>query len=756
MTALFFVGALSVVCQVVLLRELNVACYGVELVYVLGLAAWMACGAVGTWMPRLAARHRRSSTSSEDGGSSAALSGLLSGAAMLLPLAVAFVRAHGMLFGAVPGAYLPFWQQVVLIVAAVAVHGSALGLGFRWAAARWRTVGGSLATAYAIESVGAACSGLAMTVAVSIGVQNFTVATLAAIGGAVGLAWTGVRRLAATTATARRSARWGRLIAAALAITLAAGGAALTWHSPAIDFHMTRWSHPTAITTHDSPYARITVTRSDSHLAVFQDDALVFDGDATQAEPLAHIGALHHPNPRRILLLGGSVEGLAARLTEHHPTRLDIVDIDPSLVALADRTIGQRTAKMFVADPRKFLAQAATYDVIVVGLPDPTSGYTNRFFTSEFFAECARHLASDGVLAFSLQSSENVLTPALALRTASVLRAVREVFPATATFTGSRLVVVASKVALVSEVDTLIERLRARQIAARLVTPRYLRYLWDDDRRIELERRLDSIDVVTNSDAHPVCYGYAALEWLSKFWPQLVGINPSTVLESGSSRLLAGLCIVVVGTALWWFVRRRRRRVSMALAWIAGLAGMMLTSTVVLIHQARSGALFGDLAMLVAAFMAGVAGGAWATDRWLDEATTGGALRALRGLRGRSDGRWPVVGALGAVVSAGLVDAWLVSTTLATGLVVHVVVLGFAGASTACVFASASVFVNGVDETVPNAAAPTHAGSLYASELLGGCVGAIVTSLVLVPVLGLAATAWAVVAIAGVGVMILM
>ena len=44
---LFLVGLLAILFQIVLLRELNVAFYGVELVYALALAAWMAGGAAG-------------------------------------------------------------------------------------------------------------------------------------------------------------------------------------------------------------------------------------------------------------------------------------------------------------------------------------------------------------------------------------------------------------------------------------------------------------------------------------------------------------------------------------------------------------------------------------------------------------------------------------------------------------------------------------------------------------------------------------
>ena len=45
--ALFLTGLVSLVGQIVLLRELNVAFYGIELIYLIALGIWMLLTAVG-------------------------------------------------------------------------------------------------------------------------------------------------------------------------------------------------------------------------------------------------------------------------------------------------------------------------------------------------------------------------------------------------------------------------------------------------------------------------------------------------------------------------------------------------------------------------------------------------------------------------------------------------------------------------------------------------------------------------------------
>lgn len=94
---LFIIGFISILGQVVLLRELNVASFGVELVYILALGFWLAAAALGA----LACRSSRSARPDR-----LAIPLLLFAA--FLPLAVAFARGHRLLLGGVPGAYLPF------------------------------------------------------------------------------------------------------------------------------------------------------------------------------------------------------------------------------------------------------------------------------------------------------------------------------------------------------------------------------------------------------------------------------------------------------------------------------------------------------------------------------------------------------------------------------------------------------------------------------------------------------------------------
>jgi spermidine synthase len=179
--------------------------------------------------------------------------------------------------------------------------------------------------------------------------------------------------------------------------------------------------------------------------------------------------------------------------------------------------------------------------------------------------------------------------------------------------------------------------------------------------------------------------------------------------------VLGGTFLILTVAVL---LRRRApaRRVSVAL--VAGLNGMVIEGVLILHYQAQRGALFQDLGALLTAFMAGLALGA----RLMD------AGPGARG--GRQWGRTILLGTVG----LDLLAAFVVQTGLLTGLIGTGLLLAATGVAVGITVAWASLAASDTAHVV---------GPLYAADLLGGCVGAVLSSLLLVPLLGLTFTALA-------------
>jgi len=159
-------------------------------------------------------------------------------------------------------------------------------------------------------------------------------------------------------------------------------------------------------------------------------------------EALVQPAMLAHPDPRRVLVMGGG-EGATLREVLRHPgvTQAVMVDIDAELVGLCKEWLPSFHAGAF-DDPRVELVFAdgrgwltaqpeGTLDVIILDLPDPLeAGPALTLYTQEMYELARVKLAPDGVLA--VQSGSADLQGHLMADLNATLRAV---FPRVVAFT---------------------------------------------------------------------------------------------------------------------------------------------------------------------------------------------------------------------------------------------------------------------------------------------------------------------------------
>lgn len=698
---LFVIGLLSILGQVVLLRELNVAFYGVELVYLLALGVWLFMSALGAL-----AAHRRLRPSPNG----LTVLFLLFGVSVVL--SVVFIRASRVIFAAVPGAYLSFPEQLLAMALSLLPVGVLSGLLFQWAAKMYIRRHKTLIAAYGIESMGGLAGGLLATACLKWGIQNFSAAVLCGAAAVV---------VAAVYFSGRRS-----LLFSVPALGLAGFMLSLLWPPLSPDLLMTAWNHTGLVESRDSPYGRVTVTKLDGQVSVFENDAIAFETQGTEAEAFANLTALQHHGPESVLILGGGVEGTVKEILKHSPKRVDYVELNPVLVEAvlphipADirRSFEQPGVRLIVDDPRKFLLGSGRYDLILIGMPEPSSGQSNRFFTKEFFSLCAERLNPLGVVSLRLRSAENFWTPQLRRRTASIYHALASVFPSVLVLPGATDVITASKSPLPIAPDVMVERLEQRKVEARLVSAPYIRYLFANDRFAEVNSTLRASSVQPNTDTRPVGYQYALMTWLAKFFPQLALPDPVEYVEfyvaAGRGYWAAGAVILV----LFLLARLRPSWRNAMLVLMAGFLGMVLETVLILHYQVKSGVLYRDIGILLTMFMAGLA---------LGSALFGG--RMFREGRRRRSTMW--IGA-GMMALFGLYCLLIIVQLDAgnlTGLATTAGLLGGLGVLVAGVFGYASLHDSQQQDKVVS--------PLYAADLIGGCLGSILASLVMIPLLGL-------------------
>ncbi len=713
---LIAVGAVTLLGQVVLLRELAVVFDGSELMMLVGLAGWLLGAGLGAAVGRPGATP-----------SPLLVRLALLAYALLLPLSVAGTRALPTLLGAPPGGALPWAQQLAVLAASVLPCALMAGALFRLAARAWLGDDRSIAQAYGWESLGAVVAGGLSVALAGLGQANL-VATFA----------TALLAVVAAALPGPGSRGWLKLLSlpgsVVLVILLAASGP--------IDRALTSMDQPGPAESWDSPYGRITIADVQGQRVVYHNGALRWESQDTDAELLVHAAALQVDAPSRVLLLGGAERRLLEPLWWHRPQQVDLVEPDETLVAQLperadDRALEDiaRITTTHFDDPRAFLADAPRYDLILISQPEPATVAASRTWTAEFFAQCAAHMEPGAVLAFQLPADENLWSPTLSWRNATIHRALTASFDDVLVLPGSTTTWLAARIPLERGASVLGRQLVARAVQSELVSEPYLEYLLTNDRTAEIEASIAASPAEANRDDRPAATTATLLLWLARFHPALALKDPGPWLMGAQRAALpiAGglglLLLVAAGVARRW---RPSRRVGLAL--VAGLLGTLLEGVLLIRFQVQHGVLYGQLGLLLAAFMAGLAGGALGLDP---------LLRRVSDVEGAPAWlRW-ALGGTGVAVAVVVLLApghW-------SALVPTAGLLAAAGAVTATLF--------GLAGSIGSPDPRRLAGPLYGADLLGGCAGLVLASLLLIPLLGLGLTAGVAILVALAGLLLL-
>jgi len=721
------------VSQILLMRELIVVFYGNELSLGIMLGSWLFWVGGGSLLaaaivPRWKAVSRPTAL---------ALLQVLLGAASVgsllcmraLPLVIRGGSANEIV------GYGPMVLSSFLVLAPMCLL---LGFLFDVFCHVWSADGeaASIGTVYVFEGFGAALGGIAFSALfIWIFDPSETVGALLVLNLAS----------AASILAARDPRRPAVILLCALTVAVAAaaffGGtaklrkASLQW----------LWGNLRVTYSEDSIYGNIAFVEKLEEKSLYENGLLMFSHpDRFSAEEAVHFGLLEHPSPGRVLLIGGGVSGSLNEVLKHPVELVEYLELDPLVIDIVreffpdeiSAAMDDPRVEVCNVDGRLFIKKTRNvYDVIIVNLPDPYTALINRFYTLEFFRECNRILASDGILTFRVSSAENYISPELQQFLGCLNRTLGEVFPDVKVVPGESNIFLACRSPGILTLDSeeLIQSLERRGIKEKLVFIReyFLPYRLSEERRERLASALATAEARINTDLAPVCYYYHAVLWSKQF-------------EDFSGRILAAFArvrpywIAAVIAAFFGAALLAQRLFPMA--WgpksilvavgTTGFAEIAIEIVALLGFQAIHGYVYYKIAIIVTAFMIGLTIGAAAMGRAVRRASVGRrALLLVQALVCV----YPLI-LLGALIAISRADASDVGARMFAlqAQVVFPLLAFFAG------------FVGGLQFPLANElwlaempGAARAAGYIYGADLLGSGLGALLTTALLVPVLGI-------------------
>ena len=732
--ALGLLGFSAVIGQIILMRELIVVFNGNEISMGIMMATWLLWTAAGS---------RLASSSAFLQGSArrmiCALECLLSAS---LPSTIWALRASRALFQTVPGESVGPIPMLLTSLVCLSVFCVLSGALFVVAARMYQeecVVPGGVAagSAYMLEAAGSGFGGILASAVLLRFLDSFQIATLVALLNLcmAGILWFG------------RSRKLLMIVALA---TVVGGIPLLRYLAPSLNRSTQKrlWERFQVLGSRDSIYGNLAVIETGNIRSIYDNGVILASApDENAAEEAVHYALLQHAAPKRILLIGGGVNGSLAQALKH-PTleRLDYVELDPMLIAMfreffptqSAASLSDPRVHVHYSDGRYYLKTAGTaFDVIILDLPDPQTAQLNRFYTVEFFRSARDHLTSGGVLALELRSAEDYISPNLA----EFLRCVRwtlgQVFPYVVIIPGETIHFFAAREpnVLTDDPQTLIARLQSRHLETRYVREYFIPYRMTPDRMAQVRELLRPLPTTpVNRDFEPIAYYFDVVLWSTQFklsfsrWFPVPG-------QTGYAPILDGVLVVslVLAVILVYLPTGKRRARASAAYCVAATGFTLMTLQIFLLlgFQSIYGYVYHQLAILIGMFMAGIAGGSWLGIR-----RTGPQDRPALWAIGTTQALLAVSGPVLVVLLRLLSQISSVPATLVAAQLVFPALAALAGILGGFQFPIAtSIYLR---SSIPRAGL----GVVYALDLLGGCMGAMLLSSYLIPVFGFSRTAW--------------
>ena len=678
-------GVSSMITQLTLMRELLGVFAGNEMVFGVVLGNWLLLTGLGSYLGRSAERLKRP------------LCWLIVAQMLVAVLPVGSVLAvrtlRNVVFvrGAMIGVTGTVVSCFVLLLPYCLISGYLLTLACK-VLARGRGPE-SIGQVYFLDSIGDIAGGLVFTFVLIALLSHFGCLYVPAFLNLL---------LAGAVAILRRRVI---LLAAAAGVAVALAGIIVAVD---LDEYSTRVEHAgyRVLYRGNSPYGSLVVTESAGQLNFIENGLPLFSThNIGQVEETVHYAMAQRPKAKLVLLISGGVSGTAREILKYGVQRVDYVELDPLIIEVA-RRLGRAPddprIRVIEGDGRQFVKTrrgGERYDVVIADVPDPSTSQVNRFYTREFFREVKRALAPGGVLCFSLGRYENYVSRELARLIGTANRTLKEVFANVLILPAGRLFFLASDGELTADIAA---PLAAAGIKPQLLRPSYLEAMLSPDRMADVARAA-SPQARVNTDFSPVLYYHHLLLWMSRFRVSF------SVLEG---LLIAALVVYLL----------RIRRVSFAI-FTTGFAAAALELVLIVAFQILYGSVYHRLGLIVTAFMAGLAAGALIMNR----------LPARRSRRDLAKLE------LAIVVYAALLPFVL----MALGRIESPVL---AGISANAVFPLLTLLLGalvGMEFPLAGRAdfqsTALTASKLYTADLVGACIGAMLVSTLLIPLIGVVA-----------------
>jgi len=440
----------------------------------------------------------------------------------------------------------------------------------------------------------------------------------------------------------------------------------------------------------ESRYGRVTVHKDREQATLFSNGSPVLSThNPVVAEETIHYPLSQLDNIKHVLLIS-SESGIIKELQKYEPEKIDYLEIDPAVTEAQIRFHMIKPVpvlNIIHRDGRAFLTESnGMYDAVIVNIPEPSTFQLNRFYTSRFFTLVKKRLKPNGILSFSLQGFENYLAEPQRQKVSSVYNTVSEHFRNVLMLPGQKIFFLCSNHPISSDIPALIEQ---KGISTEYISNYYYGNLTKN--RISYLNKLVDPSAPRNSDISPRLMRLMFSQWFAKF-----STSPNTFI----------VLIFLFITA--YLIRTTREEVVL---FTTGCVTMGSEILVIFAFQIFYGYIYFQIGLIITVFLAGLLPGAWLGDSLLKRKKQVLILTDLA----------LILLLVIFVLSVGFYSHFLSP--------LHYLVFGFVVSLVCgCQFPVALDLQGGDNRAVSRS---------FSADMIGAALGTLVTSVALIPYLGL-------------------
>lgn len=731
------IGFTAIVTQIIFMREFLVVFYGNEIAIGIIFTSWFATGMLGSWfLGRF----------TDKINSKLAIFSLCQlGLSILLPLSILAIRSIKSILHLGSGEVIPvlpmFLSAFIILLPVCLLLGFMFSLSSSIDNNNSRIIAVKIGMVYFLETAGSIIGGLLVSFILIRLLNPFQIMAVLSL-----LNITGALFLQTFSESKKTKPVFIAIFTISFIVVL------LIWLFNGWDYLQQKslkmqWKGYTLLASENSIYGNIAVTKSRSQRSFFYNGVHLYTvPNQLTAEEAVHFALLEQPKPEEVLLVGGGVGGLLEEILKHPVKKVDYVELDPMIIRMAQSYLSKeeygflrdRRVKVKNLDGRLFIKSTNNkYDCVIVHLGDPHTVQMNRYYTVEFFREVKKVLNEGGILSFALTSSESYISRQLKDFLNSIYSSLKEVFLDVKVIPGDTAYFLACDKTGVLTYDYKIleERTKDRNLDIKYVREYYLFSKLSPQKINSIESALQpEKGAKLNYDFRPVSIYYNMVFWTTHFKGSFLKKVLQAATETKIWIIIFSLCsfillfgLIKVSKKIKW----RRQAVSLSIM-TTGFTQMVTQIVILLSFQIIYGYVYYKLGLIITAFMAGLGLGSL----WI--------IRIMPKLKKDLNLLiWAQLVICIYLFTLPVILRWL-SNSSGRG------VFWLGANALFLLLPIIAGFIGGFQFPLANKIYPVNekkeigrvAGLSYGLDLLGACLGAFLTAIFLIPILGIPKTCW--------------